>query len=119
MSFGVLDSKENKFIKKVGEATVMVNNQSVPFPKGSNFPFRLKLKEITDLVARNAEPPSKLGGVWKRKRIGDIAEAVAKFKEALNKKDTKILSKPMKDATIVKIKGWTANNQYGMQWTMN
>jgi hypothetical protein len=125
-----LDSRENKFIKKMGEATEIVNNQSVPFPKGSKNPFQLKVKEVADLVARNAGIKA---NVWQRKRTGDIAEAIAKFKEAMDKKSKlfpKTLRKKdgtpdessartLKDDTKDTISLWVKPNEYGMQWAYN
>ena len=48
---GMLDSKEKKFIDKINEAIVLLNNQSVPFKntsatQGQQSPFLLKMIEI-------------------------------------------------------------------------
>ena len=122
-----LDTKENKFIKKMGEATVIVNNQSVPFPKGDKNPFQLKIKEVSDLVARHAGIKA---NVWVRKSWPEMLKAIVKFEEAMDKKSKlfpKTLKKKdgtpdessvrtLKDDTKAKITLWLKPNNYGMQW---
>ncbi len=122
-----LDTKENKFIKKMGEATVIVNNQSVPFPKGDKNPFQLKIKEVADLVARHAGIKA---NVWDRKRSSEMLKAIEKFEVAMDKK-SKLFPKTLKkkdgtpnessvrtlnDDTKDKISLWLTANKYGIQW---
>ena len=127
-------SRENKFIKKMGEATEIVNKQSVPFPRGNKSPFQLKIKEVADLVARNAGPKDKdYAMVWKRDRRDDIKKVVEKFEEAMDKKKRlfpksieknndgtlKDTDKTLQDETKVTITGWLTANEHGMQWALN